>query len=86
MPGRSSGEFERDEPTLRWQMEYVIKTLEGINKDLTVLKISDGVMEERVKTLAANAVDSRSKGWTILTIVISIVLSAVVSYMMSHIK
>ena len=83
---KGSGEYSRDEPTLRWQMEYVIKTLEGINKDLTTLKVSDGVMEERVKTLAANAVDSRSRGWAVATIIISILLSAAASYIVSHLK
>jgi hypothetical protein len=29
MTGRTSGEYSKDEPTLRWQMEYVIKTVES---------------------------------------------------------
>jgi hypothetical protein len=47
MTGRTSGEFPTDDPSLRWQMNDVIATLKGINSDLTSLKISDAVMEEK---------------------------------------
>jgi hypothetical protein len=90
MTGRTSGEYSKDEPTLRWQMEYVIKTVESINKDLTTLKVSDGVMEERVRNIAeraardvADAEKNKQRTISIWTLIFSILGSAVASYFVS---